>query len=275
MRDAAEGRAPGRLAGRHGRHGFTLVELLVVIAIISILAAMLLPALEGALESARRVSCLNSLRQIYLSAVHYAADFDDQLPTTPTPMNWGNTLSGAQVHWQSFAAVDDNPTGMYAFVTLAEYFDFSLAGCPSMDVAIGPSKNWKGRATYLSYSYRYNNSHLTSGYADAQYIPRPFGEGRRADWPLFHESAEYRVENATETPQQTTDTSVLNHMRWAHLEGGNVVDHAGSARFVFNDIVYGGGWARKYSWPAFGNEVHYHNRENAQTLGLDWYYAEE
>ncbi|MCR9295085.1 MAG: DUF1559 domain-containing protein [bacterium] len=60
------------------RHsGFTIIELLVVIGVIAILAALLLPAINRARESARKASCQNNLRQIGIG-LNMFSDVDPQ-----------------------------------------------------------------------------------------------------------------------------------------------------------------------------------------------------
>jgi len=62
------------------RAGFTLIELLVVISIIAVLASLILPGVQNAREAARRMTCLNNMRNVGLSVLNWSTAHNGAIP---------------------------------------------------------------------------------------------------------------------------------------------------------------------------------------------------
>jgi prepilin-type N-terminal cleavage/methylation domain-containing protein len=109
--------------------GFTLIELLVVIAIIAILAAMLLPALAASKAKARRITCLNNLKQVSLGLRMWANDHGDKYPWNVPPADGGSMDSG---DWMDHFRVCSN-----------ELSTVSILYCSSSDKRTKkPARDW-------------------------------------------------------------------------------------------------------------------------------------
>ncbi len=81
------------------RGGFTLIELLVVISIIAVLASLIAPAVQSARRAARKLECLNNMKQCSLAIHNFSSSSGGGLPSLANQMTLANGTTVINVGW--------------------------------------------------------------------------------------------------------------------------------------------------------------------------------
>ena len=165
------------LAARGGSprsRAFTLIELLVVLAIIAVLAALLLPALAGSKEKARRTACKSHMRELLLAIHLYAGDDgSERLPS-------GLSESGNP---------QDSHIPVISSTTRNQFLNYIgtrlLLECPGLGTPFSQSNGWYYPGYGFVIGYNYLGGHTNT------------------PWPAFREFSGWV------SPQRLSDDSSL------------------------------------------------------------------
>ncbi len=213
------------------RRGFTLVELLVVIAIIGVLVALLLPAVQVARESARRMSCSNNVKQLCL-ALNLYHDTNGKFPFGTRRAGVGplNLAQGNAPYGPSFYV------GLMPFAEQSAIFnlwpwggDDGYANSPNHDYLRNSPLNLSNQKIPLY--VRCPSSPIdkfNSGFAGNQYLPSYVGiQGAVVDQPPRF--AETRVRPCCNCcPAQANNPQVAN----GFVSAGGMLLHNENSRIA-------------------------------------------
>jgi len=213
--------------------GFTLIELLVVIAIIAILAAMLLPALKNAKDSAKSSLCLNNLKQLYIIGDMYREDNRQWvLYWTSTDSSWW---------WQRLFPNENLSAGTYMSGPLVSGTkhdsSYKLLDCPS-----NTDTNPSGWAGWNNVNYCINTSGNITAVGD-QRVPGTFGPA----YPAKASIIPWLVDGASNYWSLAT-VSNPSLVQAVHGNGANIVFFDGHSRYYKRQELLDVLWNDRFNW---------------------------
>lgn len=162
------------------RHGFTLVELLVVVTLIAILIAVLLPAVQAARESARRIQCGNHLKQLAL-AMHEFHESQGHLPQGMSGCCWGTWMVRILSYLEMSQAFDQytDLSGTAGSTNYASGKNLQYVTSRRIVVATCPSDvpGYYNKLTKHNYVANYGNTGLDNASTGDNYTARAIYNG--------------------------------------------------------------------------------------------------
>ena len=252
---------------RQPRPGFTLIELLVVIGLIAVLVGLLLPAVQGAREAARRMDCMSHLHQVGLGVMQYYDDWNGQFflhhPFDADVLSQVNDAeSFAEIYWEDKIMPYVNPT--FANDAIAKggtaIADEAIYRCMS-DVSkrlpyVNSSGTIDGISNRTSYLMNSQLSHKTLRYGRWT-LPRFQSEIGLSNFVAFNErdaagilASPYAGDSRQDDYDIWLGTNVLDTwIPWNRHGGSNVLFLDGHARSILRADALPGMYPGGYVYP--------------------------